>query len=53
MKKKKLVARLGNDFLLEQEESYEPLDPDEIAFIELLPKKTKRGFGKVGNANGR
>ena len=41
---KKLVARLGNDFLLEQEESYEPLDPDEIAFIELLPEEDQKRF---------
>jgi len=39
-----LVARLGNDFLLEQEESYEPLDPDEIAFIELLPEEDQKRF---------
>jgi hypothetical protein len=41
---KKLVARLGNDFLLEQEESYEPLDPDEVAFISMLPEEDQKRF---------
>lgn len=41
---KKLVAQLGDDFLLEQQEVYEPLDPDELLFISMLPEDDQRRF---------
>lgn len=41
---KKLVAQLGDDFLLEQQEVYEPLDPDELLFVSMLPEEDQKRF---------
>ena len=41
---KKLVAQLGDDFLLEQQEVYEPLDPDELLFVSMLPDEDQKRF---------
>lgn len=41
---KKLVAQLGDVFLLEQQEVYEPLDPDELLFVSMLPEEDQKRF---------
>ena len=41
---RKLVAQMGDDFLLEQQEGYDELDPEEIKFVSLLPEEDQRRF---------
>jgi hypothetical protein len=41
---RRLVAEMGDGFLVEQSEVYDQLDPEELRFISLLPEEDQKRF---------